>query len=296
MQVKVLYILGTQRGGSTIAGRLVGALPGFAYGGEMRRLWERGLDPDVRCGCGADHATCPVWSVALPVALEGAEKAQARAWQRAAAPDRRSGLSLLGLLRRGRVDAADDYTALMARLYTAFGEASGARVVVDGSKLPADAFIALATDDAYVLHLVRDPRGVAYSLVRRAHRRAPVHGTLMVKAAALWAGRNVAASAIRRVNGDDARFMTLRYEDLVADPQAALTRVAAFVGEAAAPVVSADNKVVLPTAHTPTGNGQFVGETVALTEDRAWTTALGRADRALVSALTAPLRRRFGYR
>jgi sulfotransferase family protein len=285
MNTKVLYVLGTQRGGSTIVGRLTGALPGFAYGGEMRRLWERGADPDVRCGCGADHATCPVWSVALPRTLAGASLAEARAWQRAAAPDRRSSWRVVS----GGGD--ERYDALMGRLYREFATASDARVVVDASKQPADALVAGRSGaDAYVLHLVRDPRGVAYSLAKRSD----AHAAAVVKASALWTGRNVAASLVRRAVGRN-RFLVLRYEDVMADPQAALTHVAAFVGEEVAVVVEPDGKVALPTAHTPTGNGRFVAESTVLVEDRAWATALGSKDRALASALTAPLRWRYGY-
>ena len=80
----------------------------------------------------------------------------------------------------------------------------------------------------------------------------------------------------------------------MADPQAALSHIAAFVGEAAAVVVEPDGKVALPTAHTPTGNGRFVAESTVLAEDRAWASA-GVEDRALADTLTAPLRWRYGY-
>ncbi|HVT77479.1 MAG TPA: hypothetical protein VHD87_10645, partial [Acidimicrobiales bacterium] len=169
MNAKVLYIVGTQRGGTTITGRVAGALPGFVYSGELRRLWARAGDADVRCGCGEVHAQCPVWSRVLPETLVGLAPAEVRAWQRVAAPDRGSARKL-GWLLAGRGGEADaQFAAVTGRLYRAFATASGAHVVIDASKTPADAFVAARSGvDTYVLHLVRDPRGVAYSVARRA--------------------------------------------------------------------------------------------------------------------------------
>ncbi|HVV37154.1 MAG TPA: sulfotransferase [Acidimicrobiales bacterium] len=296
MNVKVLYILGTQRGGTTIAGRVAGALPGFAYGGEMHRLWERGVGTEVRCGCGQRLAACPVWSRAMPAALAGTDAALARAWQRAAAPDRASAGKLARLLSGRRGDADAKYAALTGRVYAAFADATNARVVVDASKLPTDAYVAAKSGvDAYVLHVVRDPRGIAYSLARRADAEAHAHPRQVMLASALWAGRNATAVALRHVVGAD-RFLTLRYEDLAADPSGTMARVACFVGEDAVLPVGTDGTVLLPTAHTPTGEGRFVARPVALSEDRAWVAALGAADFRLTTALTAPMRWRYGYR
>jgi hypothetical protein len=296
MTVKVLYILGTQRGGSTIVGRLAGALPGFTYGGEMRRLWQSADDPNVRCGCGASHATCPVWAVVLPRVLAGGDKMQARAWQRAEAPDRRYGWRLLRDAASGpRRNSGAEYAALMGRTYREFAAVSDARVVVDGSKAPADAVLAAKSGvDVYILHLVRDPRGVGYSLARRTGESG-VHPSQMVKASALWSARNVAGWLLRRIVGR-ARFMVLRYEDVIADPDAALARIAAFVGEEPRAVVDTDANILLPTSHTPTGNGGFVEKRVALALDDAWVRSSSAPDRVLVSVLTAPLLWRFGYR
>jgi hypothetical protein len=299
MNTKVLYILSAQRSGSTILGRLTDALPDFAFGGEMRRLWQRGFGDDVRCGCGLPHDTCPVWSVAAPAALAGATPQQARTWQVAAAPDRNSALRLarLAVGRAKRPDAAtSEYAALLGRTYREFAAASGARVVVDGSKQPADAYVAaMSGADVYVVHLVRDPRGVAYSLTRRAANPAGMHARESVKAAALWTGRNLAAWAIRRAVTPDRMFV-LRYEELMADPTAALLRIGAFVGEAVAPPPIENGEITLPTAHTATNQGRSQAQTTVLTPDRSWVTALGAGDFVITTALTSPMRWRFGYR
>src|SRR5687768_7919448 len=62
---KVLYVLGSQRGGTTILGRLLGTIDGVEFGGEMRNLWGRGLRGPRSCGCGKGQWDCEVWSRVL---------------------------------------------------------------------------------------------------------------------------------------------------------------------------------------------------------------------------------------
>src|SRR5438105_4714219 len=113
---KVLFILGTQRGGTTIVGRMVGTLPHCVYAGEVRKLCEVGLVEGRRCGCGLAYDECPVWSQAVPAALAGHDAAWAQEAQRRAAPPRRSAAHLLALVRRGPAHAAaDPYPQLLAR-------------------------------------------------------------------------------------------------------------------------------------------------------------------------------------
>jgi hypothetical protein len=55
--------------------------------------------------------------------------------------------------------------------------------------------------------------------------------------------------------------------------------------------------VELPPAHTLDGNPmRYSTGPVPLSADEGWRTALPAADRRLVERITAPLRRRYGYR
>lgn len=90
------------------------------------------------------------------------------------------------------------------------------------TKDPQDVLVAarlLAIDpDLCFLHMVRDPRDVVVS--RHGRRPERYWSTL-----ALWKLYHTAA---RRAEGHP-RFLTLRYEDLVRDPDAAQERIAAFL-------------------------------------------------------------------
>ncbi len=79
--------------------------------------------------------------------------------------------------------------------------------------------------DAQVVHLVRDPRDCVASLARMRWWKG---GT--VGAVATWAHAVDRAGAARRGLPEGA-FHELRYEDLVADPRAELTRLCGVLGE-----------------------------------------------------------------
>src|SRR5690242_20041155 len=134
--IKVLYIVGSQRGGTTLPGRVLGEIAGIAFGGEVRRIWERGLGPGRTCGCGELLEHCPLWGQVLPVALGGYAWQDVQRWQQAVAPTRHTSVSLVTrpFARTRNATDASRYREVMGRLYTAIAEFHGAGVVVDASK------------------------------------------------------------------------------------------------------------------------------------------------------------------
>jgi hypothetical protein len=90
--------------------------------------------------------------------------------------------------------------------------------------------------------------------------------------------------------------MVLRYEDFVADPPAAVERVARFAGEepAALPFVS-ERVARLEDNHCVSGNrSRFAHGDVEIALDDAWRTVPGPG-RSVVTALSAPWLGRYGY-
>jgi hypothetical protein len=147
--------------------------------------------------------------------------------------------------------------------------------------------------DLYVVHLVRDPRASAYSWLKK--KRQPDRGELGLmdqhapaKSSLIWDAWNGAAEAFW--GRSPGRYVKLRYEDLVADPREALTRVLGLVGEedARLPFVNG-REVELRVSHTVAGNpNRFRVGTVKLQPDDQWRSEMRLRDRALVTALTIP--------
>lgn len=295
----VLYLTGKGRSGSTLLSMVLGELDGFFAAGELRFFWRRGLVEARRCACGEPIPACPVWGeVARRLVDLDAERLAADSeavFRWGAAPRLLAG-------RTGSWDAFGRWAEATERLLAAVTEVTGAEVVVDSSKWPTDpgALGRVGGIRPFSLLLVRDPRAVAWSWQRtkthhdldqpREMDRYPSwHSGLS------WIVRNaVAELATRRSPGPRA---TLRYEDFVADPAAGLARIAALVGRT--PDIGAvlhDRTLTVHEGHTLAGNPtRFGGSEVTIRPDEEWSTNLPARDRRLVTALTWPLRPRYGY-
>ena len=93
--------------------------------------------------------------------------------------------------------------------------------------------------------------------------------------------------------------MTVRYEALVRSPRDHVVRIADFAGAPVAPAqlgFIGEGAVQLGVDHMPFANRvRLQGERLTLRADQEWQAQMGDGDRRLVSALTWPMRRQYGY-
>ncbi|MGH9246818.1 MAG: sulfotransferase family protein [Acidimicrobiales bacterium] len=306
--VKVLLIAGTGRSGSTILANVVGQAPGFFSGGEFRYIWERGLIENRLCGCGARFRECELWSKVLVEAFGAAEGIPS---DRLVAAERRvlrsRHLVRLFLGRRRGNDVLHrlgEYPAAVDALYRGVQAVTGARVIVDSSKLPAYGYVLdqLPHIDLRIVHLVRDPRASAYSWSRsktQPDRGRP--GTMVrrspLRSAADWTVWNAAAQALWAGGHATERYLRVRYEDFATNPRAVADAVCDWLGESARPPFIDDRSIDLGVHHTVAGNPDRLQRgPVELRLDEDWRTAMSRRDRTAVTAVTFPLLNLYGYR
>ena len=306
-RVPVLFLGGYGRSGSTLLERMVAELPGTCSLGEVVHLWERALRDDERCGCGLAFSACAFWRDVGDRAFGGWHTLDAGAvlaLKHRVDRNRFIPRLLLPLMRGSAEADLYRYIALYESVYAAALEVSGARVVVDSSKHASLAFCLRRAKRLRlrVVHMVRDSPGVAYSwgkAVRRPEAVAeeswmPQYG--VGRAAGEWLAYNLLFELLRMLR---TPTLLVRYEDVVADPRAALRAVAAHGGLAADDEATSfvdGSNVTLSTTHTVAGNPmRFTTGTIAIRRDDAWRTALPARSRRTILAITAPLRLRFGY-
>jgi hypothetical protein len=153
--------------------------------------------------------------------------------------------------------------------------------------------------DLFVVHLVRDPRATAFSWSRKKAAPDRKDGSMQrqsaSKSAALWAVWNWTAKKL--FSPDATRYMLVRYEDLLASPKAVVGRIAAFVGEEDSDLPFIDDRTVaLAPTHSVAGNpSRFQTGSVQMKIDDAWRSNMRRSRRAVVTTITWPLLRSFGY-
>ncbi len=304
--VRVLYVAGTGRSGSTLVSTVLGHLPGVFSAGELRFMWTRGLGEDQLCGCGAAFTTCPVW-VAVTADLHGRlpgagldPAAFAHRLRRRTRVRRVPVVAARVLTGRRALPPCPDDAVLVA-LYRAVRRSTGTEVVVDSSKLPLYGLLlqGLPEVDLTVLHLVRDPRAAAYSWLRRraSHQRAddpPMDRLPVAKSALLWLLWNL-VSLLAWPRG--AGHLRLRYEAVVADPRRSLEEVVLALGRDTGDLPFEDPRTLrLGTTHAVAGNpSRRDTGAVQVLDDDEWQQRLGPARRLLVTALTAPVRAVLGY-
>ena len=300
--VKVLYIAGWGRSGTTILDNILGSFDGVFSVGELYYLWRRGLGQGRRCGCGEKLTGCPLWREVLHVAY-GGRKPEAKRINRI----QHQKIRVRHTRRLGRdpLDAdTSRYRDEVARLYQAIGHVTGAALIVDSSKTPPGAAMLARIDsvESYLLHMVRDPRAVAYSWARpkiQPDKRVPVRMTShrAAESTVSWVTWNLLVEQMAR-DLYPGKALTLRYEDFVADPQAAVGSVLAFSGVCPdGDPFTSHRTVELPGNHTVSGNpGRFRTGTVVVRSDDAWRDDQSRAQRLVSTAVSLPLLRRYGYR
>lgn len=299
--VKVLFIAGFGRSGSTLVDNALNEIPGFFSVGELMYLWDRGILKGGRCGCGVALSECLFWQ---PLLYEAYGDSLALAASDALAiRDRlhfRDVFFRQRLASRARSDELTQYARHLSRIYAAIKAHSGSDVVVDSSKFPAHGYVLqrVRNIDLHVLHLVRDARGVAHSRTRlKAYD--PTTGRMMqtsgiVRSAALWYFWN-AVTAIEWSNS--AKYMLMRYEDFIADPRAALVEIVRFLGENPGQLsFSEGTSIQLSGNHAVSGNpSRFMRGSIQLRVDAEWKRGMPAHDKVGVTALTWPLLARLGY-
>lgn len=297
--VKVVYVLGRGRGGSTILANVLGALPGYVSGGEIRYLIDPVLTSGLQCACGRSPRDCVMWKDAV-TALDGVDVAAAARWQREVVRER----NFVRLLRARPGEpsgwpALDSYVEVLGLVYAALARSTGAAVIVDSSKRPSyGAVLRLvgAVTPCFV-HLVRDPRASAHSWKQRRHaapgggevaRRNSLDSTLR------WVILNLEAEALLRRSTAGLR---LRYEDFVARPRPAVERVVELAGEPVPELpFESEHAVRMQPAHTLAGNpSRFAAGVVELRDMQEWRGGQSVFDRWVATAVAAPLMVRYGY-
>ncbi len=301
-KLKVLFIGGYGRSGSTLIERVLGQIDGIVAAGEIRYLWTRGFGENCLCGCGRQFAECPFWRAITERAFGGSGDAVEQATALWRSIDRIRHVPRLSLSRLLPSDRAATYAGYLGRLYAAIREVSGCRVIVDSSKWPSHGLVLREVPgiDLFVLHLVRDSRAVVYSWSRpkrdpRASREddyMPRIGTL--RSTVQWLGFNTAMSLLRYVS---PRSMLLRYEDLARRPLETVQSILAFLNDESAPANFLDDRSInLDVSHTFSGNPvRFKTGTVRIAPDTRWAVAMRRDKKALVTALTFPFLVSWGY-
>jgi len=299
--MKVLYIAGVERSGSTIFQNVLGQAPDLWACGELRQLWHRALLQGRSCGCETEPlAECPFWQQVFERAFGGIGNVQAERWFSYRQRTRTRHFPLLlfpkgGDLLRARLGK---YPDVLARLYTAIQDVSGRDIIIDSSKSPTHAWLldTIPQLELLVVHLLRDPRGVAYSILKRKRQGHPAYSSYSLRHSAVeWGLTNYLSEKLRSVG--EMKYKRMHYESFTRTPLEVVNQVLGWVdAEEKGGSWIDGHEVTLSTTHTAGGSPhRFSTGTIRLREDSAWETGLNEEEKRQVERWTGGLMSRYGY-
>jgi hypothetical protein len=299
-QIKVIYLAGSGRSGSTLLNRLLGTAKGVAPVGELNAIWQNGFMENHLCSCGAPFTTCEFWRSIIHNAFGGKVEVE-HVWKLKNKLDHtRRIFQLLSPFKSGGFERdIKEYQEILERLYRAVAKISGSSTIIDASKRPSTAFIisGIKSLDVHLVHLVRDARAVVYAWQKKKSDpgksgympQYPWSQTML-----FWLFRNAFAQLQRW----RTPYTLVRYEDLIRRPQLVCENIlkqAGFAGEAKLPFLS-DRSIELPPIHMLSGNpGRFKSGMTVMQLDEAWKEHLDAKTRRIVTLVTYPLLRHYKY-
>ena len=222
-RIKLLFIAGSGRNGSTLLARLLGQIDGYLNVGEATQYLfsEKMLAKEIPCGCGQPLSECEFWQEILSdIVIDEIRPLSTSLMRMRQIPRMLSPIKSPWFKKniRNLIDVTIDY--LKAIQYN-----SGCEIIVDASKNPAIAFILsqLSDIDLYIVHLVRDARGYvsSWSKPKGYLKSFPMHTSTL-----WWLSYNLFSELLRFTT---RKYLLVRYEDFVQDPGKHVQKITHFV-------------------------------------------------------------------
>ena len=303
---QVLYVGGWGRSGSTLLAHMLGRLPNMVAVGELRYVWQAGVQGNELCGCGEPFDQCPFWTAVGEEAFGGWDNIdvdEVLALEDGVLRHRRIPLLAAPKLFPAHAQRLQRYADITRNLYSAIAAVADAGVVVDSTKNPPYAYFLRRSDlDLRVVHLIRDSRGVVFSWMKKVVRpevttdEAHFEEFSPVSAGIRWMECNLAFEVLRRFRTPTAR---MRYESLASNPRAEVERALGtleFDVPSEALGQLEDGEVEVLAQHSIRGNPmRFAHGRQRVRVDDAWRNGMARPTRRAVTAVTWPLLLTYGY-
>lgn len=298
--VKVIFIGGASRSGSTLLDRMVGHIDGFFSLGEVRYIWDRGFIQDRLCGCGESFSACEFWRAVVRDAFGTFDDADAKHMlelERSVQHLRHLPWLAFPSLRPPRYQAKlTEFADAWSTLYGAISNVSESKILVDSSKTAIHGFMlnTLSDIDLHVVHLVRDSRAVAYSWQRKKLLYPGHDETLMLRFGILHTTRGwILQNSLVQLLGKSAlRYSSIPYADLANQPQPVMHQLLSDVGlqQPQLDGLLAGPVMELGANHMFSGNPmRFQQGKIEIRPDEEWAREMPFHKRAIVTAITWPL-------
>lgn len=213
-KIPVIYIIGSGHCGSTLLDFILDSHSKIFGVGELEAPHN-----DVPCACGQEFQKCSIWGSILKKFNLEILKIQRKKIDFLL---NREKYQVRKMGKWGALIDVENYLKYNELLYKEILKLSRAKVIVDSSEFidRAELLAKNSNIELLVIHLVRDGGAVTWSYMKKYSKALP----FMLR----WATFNIKAEILRRRS--NFKFIFVRYEDLVRNPERVIKKILHQVG------------------------------------------------------------------
>ena len=299
--VKILYVMGEGRSGSTILDIILGTHSDIIGVGELWSMLTENEKLTGQCSCGKTVGECEFWTSTKKKYINQLDKRTLEMVHNTRLKHdqlRRFPLKLAGFKGKG----VERYNLDADLLYTTISKVSGKSIIVDSTKQIGRAFNILNSPslDVYLIHLVRDGRGILRSRLRDLERtptlQRPWWRKMPIFTMFAWTVKNFCALLVGRTVPE--KYLLVRYEDLTSTPIAVFKMIEQFCQIDMKDITQRfQNDLSFTTSHQIGGNqrAREKSQHIYLKADQEWMTMLSQWNRVLFWIGASYMGRKLGY-
>lgn len=297
-KIKIVYLTGFWYSGATILGRCLKTSDQAIYVGEIRDYWKKGFHKNEQCSCGTNFKDCAFWKEVTEEYLKSfpsinIEKVTKDLFE---LESTKNYLQLRKFIK-GKANEhinslLQNYVLHTEKLYEAIAKVSGKNIIIDSSRLPGR-LLAISSSSKLIvipIYLIRDPRGVINSLIRKDIRNYGKNKHSILKHIMIWNIKNLMSlNSIKESNLQNKQY--LYYEKFTGNPLKTLDKLKIILNCTLNYLV--ENGSVsfnLESGHVFTGNrSRKESGKITISEDNKWKRELSLTKKIMITISAIPL-------
>ena len=303
-KIKVLFVTGSGRSGTTLFDRVLGQSTKTFSAGELRHILERSFQENQLCGCKKPFQECDIWNEIVDEAFDEKTKDKQHFRSLLEIQKRLARLRYLPLmgLKKNKENFNKLRNEFLKPLYSSIYKINKNKYIIDSSKIPTYFYMLSQCNfiDLHVVHMIRDSRAVAFWWQKKKIRpeikdkKTYMPNISPFRSSIDWVVFNLLILIIKH-RIPSSKFVTIRYEDFVTSPKTCIKKIYDFAGiDDNLDFFENDNSVHLKPSHTVSGNPmRFKKGLISIQIDNQWVKEMSFSDKLLVTILTFPVLAKF---
>jgi len=274
-KLKIIYLMGAGRSGTTILASLLGANKNITTVGEMHQYLEHIIDAKT-CSCGETLDKCEFWGkihknyIGKDFSIINSKLEKVESHSRIP----------ISLCKKNK-----EYIEFQETLFKQIYKEYPSKYYLDSSKFIGKALQLLKSDifDVKIIYMIRDVRGVINSFSKKVQTHKKPISTIIY-----YSFINLTAQIVKWIF--PKRIIKIKYEDFVSQPEKTIALISSFLNENLDDVIDiVKNEKHIKMPHIIGGNRLKKQTKIKLRKDVSWQKNISRPKQIIYYLLTLPL-------